>query len=69
MENVKQTVVEAIVYFEEVIKETDETLDDCTPAIRDELLEQRKYYEAAYMALNLVHKIHMKQEQDRRERE
>lgn len=69
MENVKQTVVEAIFYFEEMIKEADEMLEECPEPLKEEMEHHRAYCEVAHLALNLVHQIHMKQEQDRRERE
>ena len=41
----------AIAYFEGMIRETDETIDDYSPLLQEELLEQKWYFIVALDAL------------------
>lgn len=43
---------QAIAYFEDAIKETDEIIADCTPELQAELIEQKGHFVVALEALH-----------------
>jgi|GEM_PF-5086513 len=43
----------AIAYFEDAVQETDEIIADCSNALREELLEQKKHF---ILALKVMHR-------------
>ena len=47
----------AIGYFEDTIRESFEILDECTPALRKELWEQKRHLEVALGIMRAVQKI------------
>lgn len=38
---------QAIAYFEDAIRESDEIISECSPALQKELLEQKGHFEVA----------------------
>lgn len=41
----------AIAYFEDAVRETDEIIEDCSPNLQAELIEQKKHFVVALAAL------------------
>lgn len=41
----------AIVYFEEAVRESDEIIEDCSPALQTELTEQKEHFVVALASL------------------
>lgn len=54
MEELKpQEIQAAIAYFEDAVRESDEIIDECTPALQAELTEQKQHF---VVALNALHR-------------
>lgn len=47
----------AIAYFEDAIKESDEIIADCSPALQQSLTEQKEHFETALAVLRAAAKF------------
>ncbi len=48
----RNRVKEAIAYFEDAIRETDEIITDCSPLLQSQLIEQKEHFVVAIAAMN-----------------
>ena len=53
MDNAK----EAIIYFQDAIKESDEIIDECSDALKKELIKQREHFVTALAVIEKLAKI------------
>lgn len=51
---------QAIAYFEDAIRESDEIISECSPALQKELLEQKGHFEVALEVMRRAAHYHLK---------